>query len=276
MPNIKKWYFWAIPLLGAGIATFVFWPIAVQEVAPQIPKSDRVATAKAVGEKPSIDIYRAPPSAPAVEQISKSRQVEKLSKSPSPVDAFAAYNIVRACVWARRLEREVYENPPNPKPISSSEACGDLAPGQIVSRLQLLDRAASAGVHNAMSAFGMEGPDGNGLTGQEDMNSPAVVELNRRLAVYMEAGVKTGDRFSLMTLSNKYENDEPQDLAKSLTYWVAQNELARAQTGKSDSKSYNNIVTRLSRGLTPDQTAAAINQGKQIALAARPVAGDQK
>ena len=203
-------------------------------------------------------------------ELTKAQQVDRLSQSPSPVDAFAAYNILRACVWARRLEAEVFEGSPYKAPdVPSSVVCGDLTPGQIVSRQQLLDRAARAGVHGAFFAAGMEGSGGaGGTTGYEDTSSAAYTEWSQLLLVYREAGVKTGDVLALQAMSTAYENDEPRDLPKSLAYWVAATEVSGKPTP--------NIVARLSHLMTPEQAAAAIADGKKIATAARPVEGDQQ
>jgi hypothetical protein len=109
------------------------------------------------------------------------------------------------------------------------------------------------------------------VTGQEDMKSPEFAEWSERMQQYQLAGVKTGDRMSLMALSNRYENDQPPDMAKSLVYWVAQAELSKTPSVAND-----NIIARLSHALAPDQAAAAVAEGKRIARAARPVEGDQQ
>jgi hypothetical protein len=174
-------------------------------------------------------------------------------------------------VESRRAETEVYEHEPSPKPAPPSQACEDLTPGQVVSRIQLLERAAAAGVHGAMYAFGMEGPEGTGITGNEDTSIPAYAEWSRRVMAYQEAGVKTGDWMSLMSMSNRYENERPPDIAKSLSYWVAQAELSATSDAEMTS-----IIARLSQALTPEQAAAATEEGRRIARAARPVEGDRQ
>ena len=209
-------------------------------------------------------------SVPAsVDSVTKSQLVEKLRASGSPVDAFAAYKLIRACIVAKRAESEVDQNPESAPKIPSAQACEDISPGQMVSRFRLLEKAAESGVHGAMYAFVSEGPNGDGNLESQDPTSPATVEWERHIRDYQEAGVKTGDRYSLMSLSNYYENEEPRDFSKALSYWVAQNELDKAKTGKADSKNYLNIVARLSLSLTPEQASAAIFQGRQIADAAK-------
>ena len=227
-------------------------------------------TAAVVSQSSTLPVQQAiatptPPTSSANTVLTKAQLVDKLSKRPSPVDAFAAYNIIRTCVFTRRSETEVYENQPSRPPTqTSAQACGDLTPGQIVSRLQLLDRAGRAGVHGALLAAGMEGPDGNGVTGNEDPQSPAYAEWSRHLAEYLEAGAKTGDQMSLLGLSDKYENEH--NMPKALAYWVAATELSHRPN--------SNVVARLSRSMTPEQATAAISEGKQIASASRPISGD--
>jgi len=218
-------------------------------------------TAEAVGNKNSVPT--------SVDSVTKSQLVEKLRASGSPIDAFAAYKLIRACIVAKRAESEVDQNPESSPKIPSAQECEDISPGQMVSRFQLLEKAAKFGVHGAMYAFALEGPDGYGYLGTEDPTSPAMAEWTKRIHDYQEAGARTGDRYSLMSLSNYYENEEPRDFSKALSYWVAQNELEKAKTGKADSKIYLNIIARLSLSLTPEQTAAAMFQGRQIAEAAK-------
>jgi hypothetical protein len=203
--------------------------------------------------------------------LTKSQQVDKLGRSQSPVDAFRAYHIVRACVESRRAETEAREYEPVPKPAAPSQVCEDLTPGQVVSRMQLLERAAAVGVHGAMYAFVIEGPDGTGITGNEDSSAPAYAEWTRRLLIYQEAGVKTGDWMSLMSMSSRYENEQPPDIAKSLAYWAALAELSSTSDATA-----SGMIARLSQALTPEQAAAAIEEGRRIARAVLPVEGDRQ
>ena len=206
--------------------------------------------------------------------VSKSALVETLSKSGSPIDAFAAYKLIRECVTSRRIETEVAQDPDparRAKAIPPAVACEDISPGQIVGRLELLDAAAAAGVHGAALAFGLEGPDGYGVRESGDPRDASTAEWARRLTAQIEAGVKTGDRWSLMTMSNRYENgaDVEKDMSKALSYWVAMVELERARTGEVPSKAQNTL-NRLKRTLTPEQADAATKYGEQLAVSAQP------
>ena len=206
--------------------------------------------------------------------LSKSALVEKLSKSGSPVDAFAAYKLIRECVTSRRIETEVAQDPDpgrRAKTTPPAVACEDISPGQVVSRLELLDAAAAAGVHGAALAFGLEGPDGYGVREGGDPRDSSTAEWARRLTAQIEAGVKTGDRWSLMTMSNRYENgaDVEKDMSKALSYWVAMVELEKARTGEVPSKAQNTL-NRLKRTLTHEQADAAMKYGEQLAISAQP------
>jgi hypothetical protein len=208
--------------------------------------------------------------------LSKSALVDKLSKSGSPVDAFTAWKLLSDCVNARRHETESAQEP-NPsaqaKTVSPAVACQDISPGQISSRLELLNIAALAGVHEAAMRFANEGPDGNGFSasGQFDTNDPSNAEWVRRTRAQIEAGVKTGDRWSFMVMSNQYENGDggvERDMGKALAYWVAMVEFEKATTGKAPNSS-ENIINRLKRTLTPEQVDAAMKFGQQLAISAQ-------
>jgi hypothetical protein len=143
----------AVLVVLAGVYLLTDRPPPAPPNAATAPQPVQAATAPAAPTTPAAPVGAALPLA-----LTKSQQVDRLAKSPSPVDAFTAYGIIRACVYSRRAETEAHANPPHPMPAPSREVCGDLTPGQVVSRLQLLERAAAAGVHGAMTAFAIEGP----------------------------------------------------------------------------------------------------------------------
>ena len=269
-PAKSRWPLGLASVIAAALAVALAWPSRhdrVETVAVGASPLQMATATKAATPQMTPSSTKAT-TATMLAAPSPAQQVDKLSKSSSPVDAFFAYNILRACVGVRRAESEVYENEPSHKAKPSAAACGDVTPAQIVSRLQLLDRAGLAGVHGAMYAASLEGPDGSGATGNENVSTPEYAAWTARLQQYQQAGVRTGDRASLMSLSQRYENER--DMPKALTYWVAQAELSKP------SHTTENIIARLSKTMLPDQAAAAIEQGKQIARAAHPVEGDQQ
>jgi thiamine monophosphate kinase len=196
---------------------------------------------------------------------SKARRIDLLAGTNKPADAFAAYLMIRDCVIARRADREATEAVAQHREPSSS-ICGDIAPGQIASRLQLLDVSARAGVHGALYAFALEGPEGYGFD-RSYVDSPSLRQWIEKIHLYQEAGAKTGDHYSLLSLSERYENDEPRSISKALSYWVAQNEVLKASASQADGSAYYSVVARLSSKLSPEEADRAIARGLEIALA---------
>jgi hypothetical protein len=249
-------------VVAALLAAGLWWAPAKTPAPGHQPAP---TTASAAPATPATTVTAgAPKPAAAAPVLTKAQRVDLLSKSPSPVDAFTAYNIIAPCVYARRAEAEG-EKPMRFK--SSHEACEDLTPGQIVGRLQLLERAATAGVHGAAMESANEGPTGYGWVGNADRAGPEYEAWARRQMEFWAVGVKTGDAASLMTLSMQVVNSDP---VKALTYWVAKTELSKQPPENS------NVFNQLSQSLTPEQRAAAMEEGKRIARAARPVEGDRQ
>lgn len=268
---------WTVVFFGVtGVILF-----STTRTPEQIPKAQR-------GDQAPVAVAGVPAAVPDVREpavqvasepkpaLSKSTLVEKLSKSGSPVDAFAAWRLLSNCVNARRYETEIAQDPDpavRAKALPPAAACEDISPGQIGSRLELLNIAALAGVHEAAMRFANEGPDGNGFSenGKFDVNDPSTAEWVRRTRAQIEAGVRTGDRWSFMVMSNQYENGDSgveRDMGKALAYWVAMVEFEKATTGKTPNSS-ENIINRLKRTLTPEQADAAMKFGQQLATSAQ-------
>ena len=209
-------------------------------------------------------------------------QVDRLSRSPDPVDAFAAYKLVTACLWARDHEAWMdHHVSPGDRALlpTTGTACGDIASDQVQSRLRWLERAALAGVHHAATEMAREGPDGLGLAPEHDADAPQDAAFADRLAAAYEAGVRTCDPESLENRENAYENGSgvAQDRARALSYWVAYVDCRKRLDGTpADILGNGDSVTqRMGRSLSADQVAAAVSAGEQMARDARPLAGDQ-
>lgn len=251
---------------------------AMQGQSINVPSESLKLTNAVSSSEPAIS--KPAPPAPQLSEKgvdSKSAEIERLRKTGNPLDAYAGYKLIRDCFTARQSEVEVAQDPDpahRASAISPTVACGDMSPGQIVGRRQLLEVAASAGVHGAALSFGLEGPDGYGVKEEPNLNDPDFVEWQSRILSHMEVGVKTGDRWSLMGMSDRYENgtDGEKDFPKALAYWVAMTELEKSRTGRLP-RWTENIINRLSQAMTPAQAQAAIASGQKIAAAARPVEG---
>ena len=213
---------------------------------------------------------------------SLSQKVDRLSRSGDPVDAFAAYQIVTGCVWARDHEGWMAHHilPGDREMLpTAQQACGDIASDQIQSRLRWLERAALAGVHHAATEMLNEGPDGLGISGNSDIDAPENASWKQRVEAALDAGVHTCDSDSLESRVNSYETGlgVEQDRAKALTYWVAYMECRQRVIGGRSSILANadSVTQRMGTTLSADQIAKAVRDGQQLARDARPLPGDQ-
>ena len=212
---------------------------------------------------------------------SLSQKVDRLSRSADPIDSFAAYQLVTACIWARDHEGWMAHHilPGDREMLpTTQQACGDIASDQIQSRLRWLERAALAGVHHAAAEMLKEGPDGLGITGSSDIDAPENAPWKQRVETALAAGVRTCDPDSLENRVNIYESGlgVSQDRAKALTYWVAYMECRQRLVGAPASVIANgdSVTQRMGTTLTADQIAKAVSEGQQLAREARPLPGD--
>ena len=230
-------------------------------------------------------VAAAPPPAPSAPNRYESlaRKIDRLSRSADPVDSFAAYQLVTACIWARDHEGWMAHHIlPGDRAMlpTTQQACGDIASDQIQSRLRWLERAALAGVHHAAAEMLKEGPDGLGISGSSDIDAPENAPWKQRVETALAAGVRTCDPDSLENRVNGYESGlgVDQDRAKALTYWVAYMECRRRLVGAPASVTGtgtgDSVTQRMGTTLTPDQIARSVSEGLQLARDARPLPGD--
>lgn len=232
----------------------------------------------------------APPAPPAAASAprapdpyeSLSQKVDRLGRSANPVDAFAAYQLVTACIWARDHEGWMAHHIlPGDRGLlpTPQQACGDIASDQVQSRLRWLERAALAGVHHAATEMLREGPDGLGLSGSPDIDAPENAPWKQRVEAALDAGVHTCDPDSLESRVNRYETGQgvEQDRAKALTYWVAYMECRQRLVGSPSSVLANadSVTQRMGTTLGADQIARAVQDGQRLAHDAQPLPGDQ-
>ncbi|MBW8756288.1 MAG: hypothetical protein JF586_01640 [Burkholderiales bacterium] len=235
---------------------------------------------------PPSALVAAPPPAPAATRPSSrfeslSQKVDRLGRSPDPVDAFAAYQLVTACVWARDHEGWMAHHIlPGDRALlpTPQQACGDIASDQVQSRLRWLERAALAGVHHAATEMLREGPDGLGPS-NSDIDAPENASWKLRVGAALDAGVRTCDPDSLESRINAYESGQgvAPDRAMALTYWVAYMECRQRLVGQPGSilSNADSVTQRMGRSLTADQVAQAMAAGHALARDARPLPGDR-
>jgi hypothetical protein len=250
-------------------------PTPDRALAPAPPEADP-APVRVASPTPA-------PSAPGASQRpdSLAQKVDRLSRSADPVDSFAAYRLVTACIWARDHEGWMAHHIlPGDRELlpTTQQACGDIASDQIQSRLRWLERAALAGVHRAATELLKEGPDGLGITGTADIDAPENASWKQRVASALAAGVRTCDPDSLENRVNSYETGlgVSPDRAKALTYWVAYMACRQRLAGAPASilADGDSVTQRMGTSLTADQIAKAVAEGQQIAHDAQPLPGD--
>ena len=213
---------------------------------------------------------------------SLSQKVDRLSRSANPVDAFAAYQLVTGCIWARDHEGWMAHHIlPSDRGLlpTTQQACGDIASDQIQSRLRWLERAALAGGHHAATEMLKEGPDGLGISGNSDIDAPENASWKQRVDAALDAGVHTCDSDSLESRVNSYESGlgVEQDREKALTYWVAYMDCRQRLVGAPGSVLANgdSVTQRMGTTLSADQIARAVSEGQRLAHDAQPLPGDQ-
>ena len=248
--------------------------------APEAAASFLPVPAAQEAPAPAVAPSAASPAArPANRYESLAQKVDRLSRSADPVDAFAAYQLVTTCIWARDHEGWMAHHIlPGDRELlpTTQQACGDIASDQIQSRLRWLERAALAGVHHAAAEMVKEGPDGLGVSGSSDLDAPENAAWKQRVEAALDAGVRTCDSDSLETRVNGYETGAEPDRAKALTYWVAYlgcrqrldtSAVLAPASGDSTSE-------RMGSTLSAEQIAKAVADGQALAREARPLPND--
>ena len=272
-------------VVGAALVYGMTHGAAASVTAPPLPLPDATASVPEPDLAPQRAVAAAPALAPAASAVDRyeslAQKVDRLSRSADPLDSFAAYQLVTACIWARDHEGWMAHHilPSDREMLpTTQQACGDIASDQIQSRLRWLERAALAGVHHAATEMLKEGPDGLGITGSSDIDAPENAPWKQRVETALAAGVHTCDPDSLENLVNSYESGlgVAQDRAKALTYWVAYMECRQRLVGAPGSVLANgdSVTQRMGTTLTADQIAKAVSEGQQLAHDARPLPGD--
>jgi hypothetical protein len=263
-----------------GSVVVYAWASGGTTVPPQV--SPTVGAAQADDLAITIpDPAPAPVARAASRPETLSAQVDRLSRSTNPLDAFAAYELVTRCLWARDHEGWMAHHIlPGDRELlpTTQQSCGDIASDQIQSRLQWLARAALAGVHHAATEMIKEGPDGLGISASSDVDAPENAWWKQRVDAAVEAGVRTCDPESLDNRVTRFENGlgVERDRAKALMYWVAYIDCRQRldDAGAPILGNGDSITQRMGSALSAEQIATAVSAGQQLARDARPLPGD--
>ncbi len=276
--------------IGIGIAAVAAVAIATGFLLRPAPEPVVAVSAPpaTVGHAPSpLAVPSGRPDAPAgtassspaaAKAGSKADEFNRLIRTGKPVDAYAAYKLAASCESEKAWAALFKQAPPEVQKVVVHEpqkACGDLSPGQVASRLELLRIALDAGVHGALASLVTnEGPAGILHT------IPDGPEWRAMELAALDAGVKTADPYALVSRSSYYMNChnsgqqcEPSeaDKTKALMYWVAFQEAKALNDGRPPmvSSSGETVVERYSKMLPPEVAKKAIDDGKTLVALAR-------
>jgi hypothetical protein len=137
--------------------------------------------------------------------------------------------------------------------------CDGMTPAMMGERQQFLLQAAQAGIKGAAISYLFDRPS------DPTQNNPLPDDWKANAVAFLKMAGAQGDANALYYLGSSYEIGKivPKDPEKALTYVVASFEI------NSPIDPGNTAVKRLSQGLTPDQIATAIQQGKAMAAQAK-------
>ena len=172
---------------------------------PQLPRASRT------------DAARAPTSLAAT--------VERLARSESPHDAFAAFGLLARCVRAHEFDTQL-KSLPMERALDAlrsaygdgrrwlREACGDLSTAQLDARIGLVEQAARAGVPGAASAWIEQGPFGDKSALDQRPDDPLVVEWVQQAIAWVKSGATHDDIESIVQLGMISLNWELSDIER--------------------------------------------------------------
>ena len=239
------------------------------------PSPTAVPTSQPDAPVPAATAASSPPA-----MASKAAEFNRLISTGKPVDAHKAYRLAATCeadkAWMALAKQSDLESQQLYAAQAPRDACGDLSPGQVASRFELLRIALDAGVHGALGSLLLnEGPYGILHT------IPDGLQWRATELAALDASVKTADPYALISMSSLYsschnsvEACEPTeaDMAKALMYWVASMEAMDLREGRRRPQmvdaSGETVVERYSKLLPPDVARRAIDDGKAFVAAA--------
>lgn len=159
-----------------------------------------------------------PPQAPRASQgdaaltvAGLAARVERLARSETPTDAFAAFGLLARCVRAHEFDSHLKSLPMAPAldAMRSAygdggrwlrEACSDLSTAQLDARIGLAERAARGGVPGAASAWIEQGPFGDKSALDQRPDDPLVVEWVQQAIAWVKSGATHDDIESIVQL----------------------------------------------------------------------------
>jgi hypothetical protein len=241
--------------------TWEHWPRPQVTASLGAPPAGSLMAAYPDAGKPAEptkpDVAPAAPVAPSMQPASLSAEYAAKANG-TPTQKMEAYKMVERCLDSRKY----------PALARVTKAwCGDLQPGQLASRIDVLLAAAEHGRGSAWSklASEIEGQYGSGYFPDTPANR-AVLERARL------AGIANGDSLALQTVLPKLRtSDRKEDLVQALAYQVATLIDAARQTSlpvPTVEKLANNegvqLIAKRAK-LTPEEQAEAMQRGIELA-----------
>jgi hypothetical protein len=231
--------FWPTAALVAGAVVFIWTGVApssstVEQAAePPTPTNLRVRPRgePAAAPAPAARRSAAPPT--------RFAQVDALTKSGKPADAWAGYQRLALC-------------------LTDPSTCGDISPGQVAGRQDLLDAAAAAGVHGALYAMQTEATR---ATDDAQISQEALDEWHRRVDVARQAGAAHGDPFALWETA--LERAMARDWANFVAYATA-HQLAAQADGVPTHSGFQALLDKSETQLSTDRFVAAVSVGNSL------------
>ncbi len=191
---------------------------------------------------------------------SKAAEIDRLSASGNPADAYKAFQLAFSCQSVRR-NRRTWRDDFNDS--LEQTLCGDIGELQFRQIAQNLDKAVTADIPQALIGKFYYGPDGDLYAMQQRPNDPDVLawrkELLRELTGYLE---RTGDPATMIDMANFYSGGTLgiKDPMLAYGYRLAEEQLSlKSADPRLRRMAIQQPAARseLARGLTPEQIAGA-------------------
>jgi hypothetical protein len=208
--------------------------------------------------------------------LSLAQQIDQLTASGKPEDAFEAYVLVRDCIYFQRWKTLPFIGFPGPiremtvdEMSAEATLCAGLTERMKLDRIDHLARAVKAGVAGADTAFLEAGPFGDPSALVSRPGDPLVVAWKEQALGYLTARANDADVGSLGTLQNLYRTDNSvvvRDPVLALAYTVALHDIHQQFDLPPGAMPYDDIELRwMQDGLTAPQIATATAAGSKIA-----------
>jgi hypothetical protein len=223
---------------------------AIESLGPATPSAPAGA-GWLFGEQPS----GLADSAPAE---SLAQQLQRLSATRDPRDAYQAYRLLRNCMDAPRQA----SGPAGP--------CAGMTERMRMDRIVLLEQAARAGVDGAMVALVEEGPFGDPTALATRPDDPLVLEWKGRIGRMLGEQAGQGDWTSLYLLFTSFTFGNPAiaiDRQSALAYGLALRDIVVQQDGLTEDQAipFNGpFLDQVKAGLSAEQQARAALQAAAI------------